>query len=189
MQERVGRSLTTDEGYFSVAEVCALQSEGIRTVMGDPHESRRNKDKQCKVTRRTLNSAKRAVKSKSGKALLRKRGEHLERSFAHVLDHGGLRRATLRGTENLTKRQIAAAMSYDLSLLMRQIFGFGTPKQWAAQSLSKAIWLWNRVLRLFGQLVRSPRGSDSNVRPSDCGYKTSQRSWLTREIFNFSTGC
>ena len=48
-----------------------------------------------------LHKAKRAVKSKSGKALLRKRGEHLERSFAHVLDHGGLRRTTLRGIENL----------------------------------------------------------------------------------------
>ncbi len=35
------KSLTTDEGYFSVEEVCALQSEGIRTVMGDPHASRR----------------------------------------------------------------------------------------------------------------------------------------------------
>lgn len=66
------------------------------------------------MTRQTLSSAKRAVKSKSGKALLRKRGEHLERSFVHVLDHGGLRRATLRGVENLTRRQIAAAMTYDL---------------------------------------------------------------------------
>ena len=79
-QEKTGSSLTTDEGYFSVEEVCALQGEGIRTVMGDPHETRRRKDKQCKVTRQTLMRARRAVKSKSGKALLRKRGEHLERS-------------------------------------------------------------------------------------------------------------
>jgi transposase len=146
MQGKVGRSLTTDEGYFSAEEVCALQSEGIRTVMGDPHESRRNKDKQCKVTRQTLNSAMRAVKSKSGKALLKKRGEHLERSFAHVLDHGGLRRATLRGVENLTKRQIAAVMTYDLSLLMRKVFGHGTPKQWAATSLSCLVRLLRGLL-------------------------------------------
>ena len=70
------------------------------------------------------------MQSKSGKAILRKRGEHIERSFAHVLDHGGMRRAPLRGTENLTKRLTAAALTYDLSLLMRKRFEFGTPKQW-----------------------------------------------------------
>ncbi len=164
MQEKVGRSLTTDEGYFSAEEVCALQGEGIRTVMGDPHESRRNKDKQCKVTRQTLAKAKRAVKSKSGKALLKKRGEHLERSLAHVLDHGGLRRATLRGVENLTKRQIAAVMAFDLSLLMRRVFGFGTPKQWAAQSLAWSIRLLNSLIRLLGGLVRYTQLSNSNIR-------------------------
>lgn len=76
-----------------------------------------------------LSKAKRAVKSKSGKALLRKRGEHLERSFAHVLDQGGMRRATLRGTVNLTKRHLAAVLAYDLSFLMRHLTGHGTPKQ------------------------------------------------------------
>lgn len=155
-QEKVGRSLTTDEGYFSVEAVCALQGERVRTVMGDPYESQRNRDKQCEVTRETLAKAKRAVKSKSGKALLRKRGEHLERSFAHVLDHGGLRRATLRGIENLTKRQIAAAIAYDLSLLMRKIFGFGTPKQWVAQSILRVSGLWKSLIGLISSLLRLP---------------------------------
>lgn len=145
MQEKVGKSLTTDEGYFSVEEVCALQSEGIRTVMGDPHASQRRKDKQCEVTRRTLRKAEVAVQSKSGKALLKKRGEHLERSFAHVLDQGGMRRATLRGTENLTKRLTAAALAFDLSLLMRTLFGFGTPKQWVAKARLLVWWLLKRV--------------------------------------------
>ena len=40
MQEKVGRSLTIDEGYFSVEEVCGLQGEGIRTVMGETRTSR-----------------------------------------------------------------------------------------------------------------------------------------------------
>ena len=156
-QEKVGKSLTTDEGYFSVEEVCALQSEGIRTVMGDPHASQRRKDKQCKVTRQTLRKAQVAVESKSGKALLRKRGEHLERSFAHVLDHGGLRRATLRGTENLTKRITAAALVYDLSLLMRKLFGFGTPKQWAAKARLFVWWLVKRVLMALENFTAANR--------------------------------
>jgi hypothetical protein len=79
-----------------------------------------------------LSKAKRAVKSKSGKTLLRRRGEHIERSFCHALDHRKHRRATLRGRKNLCKRQLTAALSYNLSLLMRHLSGCGTAKQWLA---------------------------------------------------------
>ena len=57
---------------------------------------------------------------------------HIERSFAHVLDGGGMRRATLRGWENLNQRYKLAAAFYNISQLMRKLFGFGTPKQLAA---------------------------------------------------------
>jgi transposase len=60
---------------------------------------------------------------------------HLERSFEHVLDEGGLRRATLQGTENLTKRHKIAAACFNLSLLMRTLLGVGTPKQWMREPI------------------------------------------------------
>ena len=129
MQEKVLTSLTDDEGYFSVEEVCCLQGERVRVVVGDPHEPKRRKDKQSGVVKQVLSKAKRAVKSKSGKVLLRKRGEYLERSFCHVLDHRKHRRATLRGRVNLTKRQLVAALTHNLSLLMRHLTGYGTVKQ------------------------------------------------------------
>ena len=53
---------------------------------------------------------------------------HLERSFAHVLDAGGARRTTLRGLENLNKRFKVTAAIYNLSQLMRKIWGVGTPE-------------------------------------------------------------
>ena len=37
---------------------------------------------------------------------MRKRSEMVERSFAHVLDRGGMRRAWLRGRENVHKRYL-----------------------------------------------------------------------------------
>jgi Transposase DDE domain len=58
--------------------------------------------------------------------------QHIERSFAHVLDAGGMRRATLRGLENLNKRHQIAAACYNLSQLLRRLYGIGTPKQWRA---------------------------------------------------------
>jgi transposase len=189
-QEKVGESLTTDEGYFSLEEVCAVQCEGIRTIMGDPHASKRREEKLCKAGRQTLRKARVAVQSKSGKALLRKRGEHLERSFAHVLDQGGMRRATLKGTSNLTKRLTAAALAYNLSILMRKLFGVGTPKQWAAKGRYLVLWLVKHVLRAMesvhgslGYRVARTLGDCSNLSDRD------RIIGADRSSTCFSTGC
>ena len=42
----------------------------------------------------------------------------------------------LQGTENLTKRHKVAAACFNLSLLLRTLFGVGTPKQWMAGAFS-----------------------------------------------------
>jgi len=125
-------SVTSDKGYYAVGELEALQQEGIRTVISDPIDNRRV-DKLELQRQRAVRAARRSVKSKSGKELLRRRGRHLERSFAHILDCGGMRRTTLRGWENLNKRFKLAAAIYNLSQLMRKLFGIGTPKQLAAR--------------------------------------------------------
>jgi transposase len=125
------QSATSDKGYYAVGELQSLQRQGIRTVISDPIDNRRL-DKLERKQRRAVLAARRSVKSKSGKELLARRGMHIERSFAHLLDCGGMRRATLRGWENLNKRYKLAAAFYNLSQLMRKLFGFGTPKQLAA---------------------------------------------------------
>ncbi len=125
------QSATSDKGYYAVSEVQFLQQEGIRTVISDPVDNRRL-DKLEPAEKRAVLAARRSIKSKSGKELLRRRGMHIERSFAHILDCGGMRRTTLRGWENLNKRYKLAAAFYNLSQLMRKLFGFGTPKQLAA---------------------------------------------------------
>lgn len=125
------KSLTSDKGYYAVSEMQVLQGEGIRTVIADPIDNRRL-DKLEPAQKKAIQAARRSVKSKSGKELLRRRGLHIERSFAHILDCGGMRPTTLRGWENLNKRYKLAAAFYNLSQLMRKLFGFGTPKQLAA---------------------------------------------------------
>jgi transposase len=122
------QTVTSDKGYFAVSEIEALQREEIKTVMVDPVENRRL-DKLEPEQRKAVETARRSVKSKGGKKLLRRRGMHIERSFAHILDCGGMRRTTLCGWENLNKRFKLAAAFYNLSQLMRKLFGFGTPKQ------------------------------------------------------------
>ncbi len=150
-EDGVVRSLTADNGYFAIEEICP--DPGVRHSHSnrDANAARRRKERLAAPLRKALHRAACAVKSQSGKALLRKRGMHLERSFEHVLDEGGMRRATLQGTENLTKRHKIAAACFNLSLLLRTLLGVGTPKQWmaGAYSLLKAL-----IVYLFGPTWR-----------------------------------
>jgi transposase len=57
-----------------------------------------------------------------------RRGEYVERSFAHVYDTGGMRRTHLRGHANILKRLLVHAGAFNLGLLMRKVFGRGTPR-------------------------------------------------------------
>jgi hypothetical protein len=61
-----------------------------------------------------------------------------ERAFAHLLDRGGMRRTWLRGRDNVAKRYLVQVAGYNLGLLMRALFGAGTPK--AAADL-RLFWL------------------------------------------------
>ena len=56
------------------------------------------------------------------------RGEKLERTFAHLLVSGGLRRVHVRGHYKIRKRMLLHAGAFNLSLVMRSLFGFGTPR-------------------------------------------------------------
>ena len=49
--------------------------------------------------------------------------------FAHNLDRGGMRRTWLRGRENVHKRYLLHVAGHNLSLLMRQLIGAGTPRE------------------------------------------------------------
>ncbi|HVQ21342.1 MAG TPA: transposase [Terrimicrobiaceae bacterium] len=158
-EDAVVRSLAADKGYFAVEEIAQIQEFDIRTVIGDAHCARRRKQGLAAPLRKALDRAARAVKSQSGKALLRQRGMHLERSCEHVLDEGGMRRATLRGEENLTKRHKIAAACFNLSLLLPTLLGVGTQKQWIASTrrLLQAViaCLYGQALRFRNSLART----------------------------------
>jgi len=131
IEEETIETATADKGYYNVHENTEIQCIGITTVIPDK-EINRNMNKLSDESATAVELAQSAVKSIKGKALLKRRGMHVERSFAHVLDCGGERRTTLRGINNNRKRYLIATATYNLSLLMRTIFGIGTPKQWLA---------------------------------------------------------
>ena len=127
-------------------------------MISDPVKNRKLENLDAEDAQ-VVRKAKRSAGSKSGKELLRRRGMHLERSFAHILDAGGARRTTLRGLGNLNKRFKVSAAIYNLSQLMRKLFGVGTPKQLAA--MGKALFLVWRTIVVAGcgllRVVRTNR--------------------------------
>ena len=64
----------------------------------------------------------------------------VERSFAHILDRGGMRRTWLRGRENVHKRYLIHVAGFNLGILMRLLLGAGTPKEFAARG-GFVLWL------------------------------------------------
>ena len=62
------------------------------------------------------------------------RAELVERGFALMLDCGGMRRAWLRGRENLQKRYLIHVTGYNLGLVMRLLVGAGTPREFLARA-------------------------------------------------------
>lgn len=126
-------SVVADMGYFKLDEIWQLQALEFETVVTDPCSNRRL-DKLLDEELCVLEAADLATTSPSGKALLKLRAELVERSFHHVLDCGGARRTTLRGRDNICKRYLIQAACANISLLMRQLTGCGTPKQALAAS-------------------------------------------------------
>lgn len=86
---------------------------------------------------------RRRVRGEYGKSLLRRRGEFVERSFAHRYETGAMRRCHLRGHENILKRQLVHVGAFNLSLVLRKLLGAGTPRE-----------LKNRAGLVFSRLLR-----------------------------------
>ena len=79
---------------------------------------------------------------------MRRRAEVVERSFAHTLERGGMRRTWLRGRENVRKRYLIHVAGHNLGLMMHLLIGAGTPKEAAARSLSVLFVLRTRAMTL-----------------------------------------
>ncbi len=74
------------------------------------------------------------LRSGVAKEAFKLRAELVERGFALVLDRGGMRRAWLRGRENLRKRYLVHVAGYNLGLVMRLLVGAGTPREFLARA-------------------------------------------------------
>jgi hypothetical protein len=122
--------LVADKGYHSRDVLKGLDDGPWKTRISEPRPSqgysRWHGDDEARAA---VYGNRNRLKSGVGKEAMRKRGEIVERSFAHVLERGGMRRTWLRGRENVHKRYLVHVAGYNLGILMRALFGAGTPRE------------------------------------------------------------
>jgi len=123
----VVREVVADKGYHSTARLVDLTELGIRTYISEPKRGRR-RWRGHGAAQAAVYANRRRIRGARGQWLLRRRGEYLERPFAHLYRTGALRRVRVRGRDNVTKRVLVQTAGCNLGLLMRTLFGVGTPR-------------------------------------------------------------
>jgi transposase len=131
------QEVVADKGYHSNDTCREGRMAGMRTYFSEPDRGPRNwKGKEAE--RAAVYANRRRIRGRRGKALLRKRGESLERPFAHCYETGGMRRTHLRGHPNILKRLLVHVAGFNLGLVMRKLVGIGKPRR-AQDGLAGAV--------------------------------------------------
>jgi transposase len=161
--------VVADKGYHSNEVLTSLEELEIRSYVSEPQRGRRNwKNKQAE--RDAVYRNRRRVRGDRGKALLRRRGELLERPFAHALETGAMRRTHLRRHGNILKRVLVHVAGLNLSLLMRKLVGVGKPRRLqgrsdlAARLLHALLCLWAALVAHWARTRELLAGIGSNQR-------------------------
>ncbi len=134
--------LVTDKGYHSGAVVERVKSYEIRSYLPEKQQKGPRNWQGKAEEQQAVYQNRRRVRGNYSKSLLRRRGELVERSFAHCYDTGGMRRTHLRGHENILKRQLVHVGAFNLSLILRQLLGAGTPREWRNRFAKLVLFLY-----------------------------------------------
>ncbi len=122
--------LVADKGYHSRAVLKDLAGGVWKTRIAEPQRPAVLRWHGDTEARDAVYANRNRLRSAVGKTAMRRRAEIVERSFAHNLERGGMRRTWLRGRENVHKRYVIHVAGHNL---MRLLIGAGTPKEAAAR--------------------------------------------------------
>jgi hypothetical protein len=120
--------LVADKGYHDNGLLRWCADWSVRTYIPErAQKGRRWTDKPAGYAA-AFRGNRRRVRALKGRRLNRWRSERCERTFAHVCETGGGRRAWLRGTVNVHKVHLLRCAAYNLGLLLRQVWGLSKPR-------------------------------------------------------------
>jgi transposase len=117
-----------DKGYHDNSLLADLAVRDVRTYIPERRQKTRHWTDKPVAQEQTFRANRRRVRGKKGRRLNRWRSERCERTFAHVCETGGGRRAWLRGQTNVSKTHTLKCAAYNLGLLLRKIWGMRKPR-------------------------------------------------------------
>src|ERR671938_2197269 len=131
--------LVADKGYHSRDGLKDLEDGAWKSRIAEKRVAGVNRRHDDDGARRAVYNNRARLRSGAAREAFRLRAELVERSFALVLDRGGMRRAWLRGGENLRKRYLVHVAGYNLGLIMRLLVGAGTPREFLARAAASLL--------------------------------------------------
>jgi transposase len=133
--------LVADKGYHSRTILKGLAGGPWKTRIAEPKQPGFSRWRGDDKARAAVYANRTRLGSGVGKKAMRRRAEIVERSFAHNLDRGGMRRTWLRGRENVHKRYLVHVAGHNLGILMRLLIGVGTPREAVAKVLAYLLFV------------------------------------------------
>jgi transposase len=127
--------VVADKGYHSGSVLEELQAAGVRTYIPEKKQKGQRHWVGKEGQRQAVYANRQRLQRAKGKRLLSRRGEFIERSFAHCYETGGMRRTHLRKHSNILKRLLIHVAGANLALLLRSRYGNGTPRSLQGLSL------------------------------------------------------
>ena len=150
--------LVADKGYHSRAVLKDLNGGVWKTRIAEPKHPGFSRWHGDDKARAAVYANRTRLGSGVGKEAMRRRAEIVERSFAHNLDRGGMRRTWLRGRENVHKRYLVHVAGHNLGILMRLLIGAGTPREAAAPALTYLLFIYTEQTVALILVVASDDG-------------------------------
>jgi transposase len=155
------KEAVADKGYHATETIELAEWVDVRTYIPERKikgKGKRNWRDVPEEKRRAVLNNRRRVRGARSKRLQRLRSELVERSFAHMCDTGGARRSWLHGIEKVQKRYLLAAVARNLGLVMRKLFGIGTPRglQAAGDLVALVLFAWLHIKIAFHRWYRVP---------------------------------
>ena len=165
------KEVVLDKGYHRSEVLVKLAEWEVRSYCSEPERGRRSWKGKVEE-QAAVYANRRRIRGERGKRLLRQRGEKIERSFAHLYETGGMRRVHLRRHPNILKRLLVHVAAFNLGLVMRKLFGKGTPRGLQGYSAAlflailqrlSEVWALRRALNFMMAPRRSPAHQSSQI--------------------------
>jgi transposase len=180
--------LVADKGYHSGEALEQIKELEVRTYIPEKKQPGKRHWKGKQGQQQAVYQNRQRVRGEYGKKLLRRRGEFVERTFAHCYETGGMRRCTLHGRKNILKRLLIHVGAFNISLVLRKMLGAGKPRELN----NRMAELVSRAIECLINPFRSKSADSFNTRPAytflDTGHFITVRWSKGSEMVNCTTG-